>query len=175
MKKKIISIFLILPFIFLSNNINAQEKEKELFNETFPKLGNELKCSDNTAQLDNKTVKAFRVELVKLAGALDDLEAYKIDVLVDEAANVFTNKKLKKRDIKLLEEMIGNTRNKIIAYMGSLTKFGADSVFCTRKLALYDQFYNAKNFNEAYKHWNFLFTFVSKIRINYLIITQNLL
>ncbi len=67
MKTKIVSI--ILSFILISNSINAQEKELELFNETFPKLGNELKCSTEAeaTQIDSKTVKSFRVELKRLS------------------------------------------------------------------------------------------------------------
>jgi len=159
MKTKIVSI--ILSFILISNSINAQEKELELFNETFPKLGNELKCSTEAeaTQIDSKTVKSFRVELKRLSGALDDINAYKYDALVDEAAKVFINKKLKRRDLKILTDLINSKRNKIIAYMGTLTKFGADSVYCQRMLSLFDQEYNSKNYNQAYKYWNFLYHF----------------
>ena len=164
MKTRFLSLVLILPFIFLSNSLNAQDKEQELFNTAFPKFGNELKCSKDITKMDNKTVKAFRTELNRLSDANDDLIAYNAGALGEENSKIFTPKDLKKLDIKKLENIISDMRNKIIAYMGSLTKYGADSIRCIRTISLYEGSYKRKNYEAAYNHWSFLFKFYPKSR-----------
>jgi len=166
MKTRFISMVLILSFIFLSNNINAQNPEQELFNTAFPKFGNELKCSDNITKMDNKMVKVFRAELNKLSDANDDIVAYNAGALAEENSKVFTPKDLKKLDTKNLQKIISDMRSKIIAYMGSLTKYGADSINCIRNIALFTQSYKSKNYKAAYKYWSFLFQFYPKSSLN---------
>ncbi|MBN1251079.1 MAG: hypothetical protein JXR51_11810 [Bacteroidales bacterium] len=159
MKKRFVLLILFLPFIFLTEKVNAQDVEQELFNAAFPKFGNELKCDENISKMDNKTVLEFRTELKKLSNAIDDLVAFNAGALTDENFKVFTNKDLKKIDTKKLQPIITDKRNQIIEYMGTLTKYGADSINCIKTIFLFDQAYKNKKYNEAYKYWNFLFKF----------------
>ncbi|MEN8121350.1 MAG: tetratricopeptide repeat protein [Bacteroidota bacterium] len=157
MKKRLVSL-MIVSVLFMTIKLFAQTPE-ELFNNAFPKLGNELNCSDNKTSLNAQEVADFRDVLKKLTDADDDLIAFNAGALTDENFKVFTNKNLKKADTEKLSALIANKRNKIIAYMGTKTKYGADDVECKKYIALYEQNMKQKNYKDAYNYWGFLFRF----------------
>ncbi len=155
MKKRLVSL-IIVSVLFLTIKLFAQTPE-ELFNNAFPKLGNELNCSENKTSLNAQEVADFREELGRLSDANDDLIAFNAGALTDENFNIFTNKDLKKADTEKLGALILEKRNEIIAYMGTLTKYGADDVECKKNIALFTQAMKHKNYDEAYKYWGVLF------------------
>ncbi len=130
MKKRLVSL-MIVTVLFMSIKLMAQSPE-ELFKEAFPKLGNELNCSDDKASLTEQEVAEFRTELKRLAEAEDDIVAFNAGALTEENFKIFTNKKLKKADTEKILVLISDKRNKIIAYMGTLTKYGADEMECKK-------------------------------------------
>jgi len=155
MKKKVISLMLV-SVLFVVGKTFAQTSE-EIFSEAFPKLGNELKCNDSKAKLTAQEVADFRAELQKLADADDDLLAFNAGALTDENFKVFTNKKLKKADTEAIAKIIHEKRNKMIAYMGTKTKYGAEEMECKKAIALFKQSVKQKSYDDAYGYWNYLF------------------
>ncbi len=154
MKKNLVLMFVFL--VFLGGKGFAQSAE-ELFKKGFPKLGTELKCIEGKTSLTPQEVADFREQLKRLSDADDDIIAYEAGALTDENYNVFTNKELKKTDIDALKKMIYDKRWKIIAYMGTLTKYGADDLECKKRITLFKQALKMKNYEDAYNNWNYLF------------------
>jgi len=140
----------------MSVKLMAQTPE-ELFNGAFPKFGNEINCSDEKESLNTEEVTEFRNELKRLSEAEDDLIAFDAGALTEENFNVFTNKDLKKADTEKLLALITDKRGNIIAYMGTLTKYGADEMECKQSIALFNDAMKRKNYDDAYVNWNFLF------------------
>lgn len=157
MKKRLVSL-MIVTVLFMTIKLLAQTPE-ELFNNAFPKLGNELNCSDNKTSLNEQEVAEFRGELKRLTDAEDDLIAFNAGALTPENFNIFTNKDLKKADTEKLQALIADKKNKIIAYMGTLTKYGAEEMECKKNIALFNQAIKHKNYDDAYNYWGFLFHF----------------
>ena len=155
MKKRLVSLMIVFV-LFLSVKVFAQSPE-ELFKTAFPKFGNELTCSSDKTSLNAEEVKAFRNELKRLADAEDDIVAYEAGALTDENFKIFTNKNLKKQDTNELRKIITAKRNKIIGYMGTLTKYGADEMECKKSITLFKDAMKRKSFDDAYTYWNYLF------------------
>ncbi len=154
MKKNL--VLMIVFIVFLGSKATAQ-KEEELFAKGFPKLGNELKCSEDRTTLTDQEVADFRAQLKRLSDAEDDIVAYEVGALTDENYKVFTNKELKKTDLEKLKKLINDKRFKIIAYMGTLTKYGADDIECKKNIGLFKQSIKMKDYESAYGYWNYLF------------------
>lgn len=157
MKKRIVLLMFVLG-VFMISNALAQTPE-EIFSEAFPKLGNELNCNDSKAKLTPQEVADFRTELQRLDDADDDLLAFNAGALTDENYKIFTNKKLKKADTEAIAKIIHEKRKKMISYMGTKTKYGAEEMECKKAIALFKQSYKQKNFDDAYNYWNYLFHF----------------
>jgi len=154
MKKNL--VLMIVFVVFLGGQIFAQSAE-ELFATGFPKLGKELSCLEERTSLTEQEVADFREQLQRLTDAEDDIIAYEVGALTDENYKVFTNKQLKKTDIEALKKLINKKRWEIIAYMGTLTKFGADKNECVKNIALFKQSIKMKDYETAYNYWNYLF------------------
>ncbi|OQY00111.1 MAG: hypothetical protein B6I20_09260 [Bacteroidetes bacterium 4572_117] len=149
---------IIVSVLLVTTNLQAQTPQ-ELFNEAFPKLGNELKCSDEKTSLNAQEIADFRTELGRLSDANDDLVAHEVGALTDENFKIFTKKMLKKADTKALAVLLAEKRKAIIAYMGTKAKYGADDAECKKTIALYEQAMKQKSYDDAYNHWGVLFHF----------------
>ncbi len=164
MKTRLVTLFFISSLFFFSmGNLNAQEVEKTLIDDSFPELKGDL-LDQSKETLSDKDVADLRKILDKINDAVNnDLKAFEYDALSADNAKVFSYKKLKKAkkklDINKLKKMLADEKSKIRAYMGDKAKYGADPNECKKNLVLLQQSVKNKKMDEAYKYWQILFHF----------------
>ncbi len=155
MKGKILTLIIALSLVAQGFSQSAQE----VFKTAFPQAFKEYKITDSTKY--NPAMKNdYRKFYYELSDALDEIKAYEIGALQPDYTKYFDYKALKSLDkngkLDSLRLLIKNEQ-KAIANLMREERFGADSVDAINHYMGFRNSYKAKNFDEAYKHWNVLF------------------